>query len=99
MSYRAWSEIDTRHAFNEQTWQRIIDNWWQYGWLTHRFEIIYTAFAINGEHGMPLLAQNGNDWGAAIKTPRAMDSMVLVLRKRALNAEELKQLPQARFID
>lgn len=99
MSYRAWSEIDTRHVFNEQTWQRIIDNWWQYGWLTHRFEIVHAAFAINGEHGMPLLAQNGNDWGAAIKTPRAMDSMVLVLRKRALNAEELKQLPQTRFMD
>ncbi|MGL4767365.1 MAG: hypothetical protein ACRCV6_04720 [Formosimonas sp.] len=99
VSHGAWSDVGTQRAFNEQTWERILEQWWQYGWTSHRFQLSSTVFAINGTHGLPVLAQNGNDWGHALKVPRAVDAAHVVLHKRALTADELKRLPQAQYLD
>lgn len=99
LSYDAWMHIDDKRAFNTQTWQHIINDWWHYGWQTHRLEIINTGLGLHNEYGMQLLAENGNNWEEALRTPRAIDFMNVTLRKRALNGDEIKQLPQARFMD
>lgn len=99
MSLDSWSGLDDCRAFNDKTWGRIIDDWWQYGWLSHRFEIAETGFGLHNEHGMRVLNDNGHNWDAAMRSPRAIDSMTVVLRKRPLTSEESAQLPQVRFLD
>ena len=99
MSLDSWSGLDDCRAFNDKTWGRIIDDWWQYGWLSHRFEIAETGFGLHNEHGMRVLNDNGHNWDAAMRSPRAIDSMTVILRKRPLTSEESAQLPQVRFLD
>ena len=99
LSYDAWAHIDDKRAFNDKTWERIVESWWQYGWQTHRFELASIGFGLHNEFGMKLLAENGNDWGAALRTARAIDVIQVTLRKRELTDDERKQLPQALFMD
>lgn len=99
LSLDAWQSADTKRAFNENTFQSIINDWWQYGWTTHRFEIVHTGMGMHNPHGMTVLTDNGGDWQAALNQPRAIDSQTIVLRKRALTDDELTELPQTRFLD
>jgi len=98
LSYGAWSMAHTKRTFNERTWERILDNWWQYGWETHRFECINQSFLIVNSYGFEVLDANHNDWEKALKTPRAIDAIRVYLRKRKLTSDELHRLPQRKFL-
>ncbi len=98
LSYGAWSMAHTKRTFNERTWERLLDNWWQYGWETHRFECINQSFLIVNSYGFEVLDANHNDWEKALKTPRAIDAIRVFLRKRKLTEDESRRLPKARFL-
>ena len=99
LSRGAWTHMDDKRAFNEHTWIRIIDKWWCYGWQTHRFELVETAVSFHNAEAGAFIAEHNNDWSIALRTPRMMDLQNITLRKRALTAEEMNMLPQARFLD
>ena len=99
LSFESWSLIDYKRAFNEKTWERIVADWWQYGWQTHRFQIVNVGYQINNPHGMGIINEQNGSWDKAMTVPRAIDVQNLVLRKCALTDDERKQLPQARFMD
>lgn len=98
-SYDAWMHIDDKRAFNDKSWEKIMDNWWQYGWHSHRFELINTGFGIHTKHGMAVLAEHHHDWTSALRVPRVVDFIQVILRKCALTEEDRKKLPAVRFLD
>ncbi|AXF84743.1 hypothetical protein DTO96_100453 [Ephemeroptericola cinctiostellae] len=99
LSYDAWSHIDDRRAFNDTTWEHIVNDFWLYGFNTHRFDIIETGYGVNNAYGVAVLTDNGGDWLAGRRTPRVVDRQNLVLRKRPLNEEDQGFLLQPRFMD
>lgn len=99
LSYEAWSHIDDRRAFNDRTWEHIVNDFWRYEFNTHRFEVIETGYGVNNAYGVAVLTENGGDWVAGRKAPRVVDHQNLVLRKRPLNEDEHSFLLQARFMD
>ena len=98
LSYGAWALVDTQRAFNEQTWVKILQNWWQYGWQTHCFELINQAFIVTNKVGFNALNEHNQNWDTVLKIPRAIDALSVTLRKRVLTGEELKQLPAKKFL-
>ncbi len=98
LSYGAWSIAQTQRTFNERTWERLLENWWQYGWETHRFECFNQSFLIVNSYGFEVLDANNQDWGVALKTPRAIDAIRVFLRKRKLTADEFRRLPKTKFL-
>ena len=99
LSYDAWSHIDDRRAFNDTTWEHIVNDFWLYEFNTHRFDIIETGYGVNNAYGVAVLTDNGGDWVAGRRTPRVVDRQNLVLRKRPLNDEDRGFLLQPRFMD
>lgn len=99
LSDKAWANVDDKRAFNEKTWEKIVDDWWQYGWKTHRFELISTNFSISNEYGIKVLAENNHDWQVTLKNPRAVDWINIVLRKKILSSKDKKELARTRFLD
>ncbi|TDR31008.1 hypothetical protein [Hydromonas duriensis] len=100
MSLGAWSNIDDKRCFNEESWKHIInDDWWRYGWDTHRFDITRTSVSCYHGSGTQFLQENNNDWDLALRTPRIIDTQTIILRKRALNDEDKTMLPQIQFLD
>jgi hypothetical protein len=98
LSFGAWGLTDTKRTFNEQTWGKILENWWQYGWQTHRFESINQSFVIANTIGFNALNEHNNNWDTVVKIPRAVDALNITLRKRVLTDEEFKQLPARKFL-
>lgn len=98
LSEHAWLHADNKRVFNEQTWTHVIDAWQQYSNTTHRFETTSIEYAMYSDYAKDRIAQNGGDWGMAFKKPRLIDATHITLRKRALTDDEIKQLPQSRFI-
>ena len=100
LSYEAWAHIDDRRAFNDKTWARIIDAWWQYdGWDAYRFEIVSTGYGVQAEYGVRYLNEHNSDWAGALLEPRVIDAIHVTLRKRSLINDEKNQLPQQLFME
>lgn len=98
LSFGTWAFADTKRAFNEQTWGKLLQNWWQFGWQTHRFESINQQFIVNNSTGFNALKEHDNNWDIVTKIPRAIDALKITLRKRALTADEIGQLPANKFL-
>jgi len=98
LSYGAWSMAQTKRTFNERTWEKLLGDWWQYGWETHRFDCFNQSFLIVNNYGFEVLDANNHDWEKALKTPRAIDAIRVFLRKRKLTDEELRRLPKTKFL-
>jgi hypothetical protein len=98
LSYGAWSKANTKRTFNEQTWGKLLNEWWQYGWQTHRFDCVNQQFMIVHPFGFESLKANDHNWEKVLKIPRAIDALKVYLRKRPLTTEELRQLPQTKFL-
>lgn len=98
LSYGAWTLANTKRTFNEQTWGRMLDNWWLYDWKTHRFESINQKFIVTNSVGFNALKDHQQNWDIVTKIPRAIDALNITLKKRALTAEERLLLPAHRFL-
>ncbi|WP_410209067.1 hypothetical protein [Aquirhabdus sp.] len=98
LSYGVWGLADTKRTFNEHTWGKLLNNWWQYGWQTHRFEAISQSFICTNDVGFKALQEHNHNWDVVLKMPRAVDALSIVLRKRALTTDEIKHLPIHKFM-
>lgn len=76
LSLGAWQDPTHVRAFNENSWLYYTDWHWYLGWDAWRFYLQDLKF---------VLSEYGKDLGeAALRTPRAIDSMQVVLRKGAV---------------
>jgi SAM-dependent methyltransferase len=86
LSYGAWQDPTHVHAFNERSWLYYCEWYWYLGWTEARFDLIQQTFRYS-----PLgdtLAQRGVTKDEILRTPRAVDEMSVVLRKRSLTDAE-----------
>jgi hypothetical protein len=86
LSYGAWQDPTHVRAFNERSWLYYCDWHWYLGWDTARFDVVELQF-IPSPLGHELV-QRGMPHDEIVRTPRAVDSMHVVLRKRLLTEAE-----------
>lgn len=99
LAHEAWTDIDERRAFTEQSWQTISDDWMQYSDGEYRFELKNSLTRVNNAIGYEILKSNDNDWAASMKVPRAIERQNVTLHKRRLNEIEQKSSAQKRYLD
>ncbi|KAA5604200.1 hypothetical protein F1188_17190 [Roseospira marina] len=82
LSHGAWADPASVRAFNEHAFTAFTEGHAAIGWMTARFhmETLEFAFTALGER----LESEGTPVEGILATPRAVDAMRVVLRKRAL---------------
>lgn len=86
LSFGAWQDPTHVRAFNERSWLYYTDWFWYMGWDSARFALDNLTFVPS-----PLgqtLQQQGQPRDAVLLTPRAVDSMSVVLRKVELDGND-----------
>ena len=86
LSFGAWQDPTHVRAFNERSWWYYCEWFWYLGWTTDRFDLIRLEYDFS-PLGAEMKAHGSNDEDIA-KTPRAVDQMRVLLRKRSLTSEE-----------
>jgi hypothetical protein len=82
LSLGAWQHPGHVRAFNETSWHVYTDGYRELGWQDARFEQADTKVQVS-RYGMELRAQ-GLPMEQILRQPRAVDSINVLLRKRAL---------------
>ena len=88
LSYGAWQDPTHVHAFNERSWLYYCEWYWYLGWSETRFDLIEQEFRYSPIGAT--LAAKGLPADEILRTPRAVDEMHVVLRKRNLTDEECR---------
>lgn len=86
LSLGAWQDLTHVRAFNENSWLQYTQWFWQLGWLDYRFECSETSMNLS-DFGKTLVAGN-RPQDEILRTPRAIESMRVVLTKRKTTPEE-----------
>jgi SAM-dependent methyltransferase len=86
LSYGAWQDPTHVRAFNERSWLYYTEWFWYMGWSDFRFELASFDF-VPSPAGEALRARNV-DREDILRTPRAIDSMSVCLRKVVLSADD-----------
>jgi tetratricopeptide (TPR) repeat protein len=86
LSYGAWQDPTHVRAFNERSWLYYSDWFWYLGWGDARFDVVDQKF-IYSPFGV-YLSERGMNHEEILRSNRAVDEMRVVLRKRALTADE-----------
>ena len=86
LSYGAWQDPTHVHAFNERSWLYYCEWWWYLGWTEARFDLVESNFGYSALGDK--LAADGVPQDEILRTPRAVDEMRVVLRKRLLTDAE-----------
>jgi len=94
LSWGAWQDPTHVRAFNERSWLYYTDWFWYLGWSRWRFDLLSLQYMLS-PIGQKLNGQ-GTPADDLVRVPRAVDSMLLELRKRALTAEEVEILETRR---
>lgn len=84
LSYGAWQDPTHVRAFNEKSWLYYTEWAWYVGWDTHRFEMVELEFRSEPDNPLGGLPHNQDN----ARSPRVIDSMRVVLRKRKNTSEE-----------
>ena len=87
LSWGAWQDPTHVRAFNERSWLYYTDWFWYLGWNRWRFDLVSLQYLLS-PIGQKLHGQ-GTPADDLVRVPRAVDSMLLDLRKRPLTTEEL----------
>ena len=93
LSLGAWQDPTHVRAFNENSWLYYTDWYWYLGWLEARFDRLGTEFELS-----PLgheLHAAGKALPEILRTPRAVDAMRVILRKRYLQESEIERAANA----
>ena len=90
LSLGAWQDPTHVRTFNENSWLYYTDWFWYMGWTearfaSHKFNLQLSPF---GNH----LQASGKDIQEIMRTPRAVDSMLVQLKKVPLSANDRQQL-------
>jgi SAM-dependent methyltransferase len=88
LSYGAWQDPTHVRAFNERSFLYYTDWYWYLGWTDFRFDA-QISFNL-GELGRELAAR-GVKPDEIARTPRAVDEMMVRLRKRPTTAAEREE--------
>jgi SAM-dependent methyltransferase len=98
LSLGAWQDPTHVHAFNENSWRYYTDWHWFLGWVDMRFDLTFMQYEAS-DFGKELI-KAGKTRDEIIRTPRAIDSMSVILRKRyqqeSERQETLARLPGRR---
>lgn len=92
LSCGAWQDPTHVRCFNEKSWLYYTDWFWYLGWTEARFDLIQNLFILNAV-GLKLQS-NKASLEEILATPRAVDEMQVVLRKRLLTNTERKVVAQ-----
>lgn len=87
LSWGAWQDPTHVRAFNERSWLYYTDWYWYFGWKKWRFDLISLQYVLSSI-GQEMHA-NGATLEIISRTPRAVDSMLVELKKRKLTTEEI----------
>ncbi len=87
LSLGAWQDPTHIRAFNENSWLYYTDWYWYMGWVEARFEQLSLEFRLS-DFGQQL-SEGGKPLEEILRTPRAVDSMNVILRKRYLLESEI----------
>lgn len=90
LAYGAWQDPTHVRAFNERSWLYYTDWFWYLGWDTHRFVQRNLDFSLSAQ-GQQMLAAN-EPHEMIVRTPRAVDSMNVVLEKIPLSPADKETL-------
>ena len=93
LSLGAWQDPTHVRALNENSWLYYTDWYWYLGWLEARFDRLSTEFDLS-EFGRELHA-SGKTLPEILRTPRAVDAMRVILRKRYLQESEIERAASA----
>ncbi len=86
LSWGAWQDPTHVRAFNERSWLYYTDWHWYLGWTQTRFDA--TELKMNLSPVGENLRRSGMARDEMFRTPRAVDSMDVVLTKRELTPAE-----------
>jgi hypothetical protein len=86
LSWGAWQDPTHVRAFNERSWLYYTDWHWYLGWTQTRFDA--TELKMNLSPVGENLRRSGKAADEIFRTPRAVDSMNVVLTKRELTQAE-----------
>lgn len=87
LSLGAWQDPTHMRAFNENSWLYFTDWYWYLGWSEARFDRLSTEFRLSA-FGQTLQSEN-RPLEEILRTPRAVDGMQVILRKRHLLESEV----------
>jgi hypothetical protein len=90
LSLGAWQDPLHVRAFNENSWLYYTDWFWYMGWTEARFASCKLNLKLS-PFGLQL-QEGGKNTQEIMRTPRAVDSMLVQLKKVPLNAEDRQQL-------
>lgn len=89
LSFGSWQDPTHVRAFNERSWLYYTDWFWYLGWSKSRFVLDDIKFTLS-EIGTDLKRKGIPD-GEVVRTPRAIDSMRVKLRKISLTPDDKKK--------
>ncbi|MBQ9537286.1 MAG: hypothetical protein IJU79_05815 [Desulfovibrionaceae bacterium] len=80
LSYGAWQDPTNVRVFNEKSWMYYTDLYWYINWRETKFDLISLSYVCS-ELGSKMI-KNGTSKDLVMLTPRAIDQMNVILRKR-----------------
>ncbi|MBQ7607396.1 MAG: hypothetical protein IJU76_05450 [Desulfovibrionaceae bacterium] len=86
LSLGAWQDPTHKHAFNENSWLYFTNWHWYIGWREARFDLVDLQLTLS-DFGKELEKQ-GADRTALLRQARAVDSMLVLLKKRSTSFDE-----------
>lgn len=94
LSLGAWQDPTHIRTFNENSWLYYTDWFWYMGWtearfVSHKLNLKLSQFGIQ-------LQESGKDIQEIMRTPRAVDSMLVQLKKVPLSEGDRRQLEHFR---
>ncbi|MFT3815059.1 MAG: methyltransferase domain-containing protein [Acidovorax sp.] len=99
LSLGAWQDPTHVRAFNENSWLYYTDWFWYLNWGRARFDMVKSNMTLSAM-GQQLMTQPAarNNMAAVMRTPRAVDSLQVVLRKRYLTVSEQQHYAARRTV-
>lgn len=88
LSCGAWQDPTHVRTFNERSWLYYTEWSWYIGWTEARFDLVENLFVLNSV-GLAMQASKASV-AEILASPRAVDEMQVVLRKRLLTDDEKK---------
>jgi hypothetical protein len=86
LSLGAWQDPTHIRAFNQNSWLYYTDWFWYLGWFDFRFELTELKFNLS-QMGQRLASEKCSQ-ETIFSTPRAVDSMQVILTKKRTSPEE-----------
>ena len=95
LSHGAWQDPTHVRAFNENSWLYYTDWFWYMGWTEYRFVTEKLNLKLS-QFGLQL-QRSGKEMQEIARTPRAVDSIFIQLKKVPLSEKDYQKLQHYRI--